>query len=57
MNDNLKNEAQVDSIVEGVGINRLTKNFLESKIDDAFRVTDHEMVEMAQFLLEKEGLF
>jgi len=49
---------QVDTITEGIGINnRLTKNFLEAKIDLAFRGTDKQAVEMAHYLLREEGLF
>jgi len=50
---------QVDSIVEGVGINRLTKNFEAGMhlIDDAVEVTDEQAMKMARWLVEKEGLF
>lgn len=50
---------QVDSIVEGIGINRLTRNFEAGGmlIDDAVRVADDEAMAMARFLVEKEGLF
>lgn len=40
-----------------MGIDRLTENFLCAKIDDAFLVTDQEIVEMSRFLLREEGLF
>lgn len=43
--------------MEGVGIDRLTDNFLLASIDDAIFVTDHEMLEMSRFLLREEGLF
>ncbi|KAG7390356.1 Conserved oligomeric Golgi complex subunit 2 [Phytophthora pseudosyringae] len=46
-----------DTIAEGVGIDRLTENFVLAKIDDAFKVTDQEIVEMSRFLLREEGLF
>ncbi|KAK7276961.1 hypothetical protein RIF29_18110 [Crotalaria pallida] len=46
-----------DTITEGIGINRITKNFAEAKLDGAFRGTDMEAVEMARFLLKKDGLF
>ncbi len=46
-----------DTIAEGVGIDRLTENFLLAKIDDAFRVEDEKIVEMSRFLLRTEGLF
>jgi cysteine synthase A len=36
---------------------RVTANFTRAIIDDAFRVTDREMVEMAAFLLREDGLF
>lgn len=50
---------QVDSIVEGVGITRLTKNFEAGMhlIDDAVKVSDFEAMQMARWLVEKEGLF
>jgi cysteine synthase len=46
-----------DTIAEGVGIDRLTENFLLASIDDAFFVTDQETVEMSRFLLRNEGIF
>jgi cysteine synthase A len=50
---------QVDTIVEGIGINRLTRNFEVGRdlVDDAVRVTDKEALAMARFLVEKDGLF
>lgn len=50
---------QVDSIVEGIGINRLTENFSAGMhlIDDAVRVSDEQAMQMARFMVEKEGLF
>ncbi|KAH9972497.1 PALP-domain-containing protein [Lactifluus volemus] len=50
---------QVDTVVEGIGINRLTKNieFALPVIDDAFRITDAEAVSMARFLVQRDGLF
>lgn len=46
---------QVDSIVEGVGINRLTANFNAGMhlIDDAVKVTDEQAMRMARWLVEK----
>lgn len=46
-----------DTITEGVGINRLTANFAKAKVDGAFKSTDKESVEMAQYLMRNEGLF
>ncbi|KAG7024970.1 cys12 [Cucurbita argyrosperma subsp. argyrosperma] len=46
-----------DTITEGIGINRLTQNFLMAKLDGAFRGTDREAVEMSRYLLKNDGLF
>ena len=46
-----------DSIVEGVGIDRLTANFAQAVVDRALRVTDQEVVDMSRRLLREEGLF
>ncbi|KAK6230112.1 hypothetical protein QUC31_001630 [Theobroma cacao] len=46
-----------DTITEGIGINRLTENFMMAKLDGAFRGTDKEAVEMSRFLLRNDGLF
>lgn len=50
---------QVDSIVEGIGINRLTANLSAGLhlIDDAVKVSDAQAMKMARWLVEKEGLF
>ncbi|KAI9463362.1 PALP-domain-containing protein [Russula earlei] len=50
---------QVDTVVEGIGINRITKNIELALpvIDDAFRVTDAEAVSMSRFLVQRDGLF
>lgn len=40
-----------DTITEGIGINRITRNFAMAKLDRAFRGTDREAVEMARLLL------
>ena len=47
---------QVDSIVQDVGINRLTKivRQLPSLVDGSIKITDSEVVEMATFLLYNE---
>ncbi|KAL0560667.1 hypothetical protein IC582_001077 [Cucumis melo] len=46
-----------DTITEGIGINRLTQNFLMAELDGAFRGTDREAVEMSRYLLRNDGLF
>uniref|UniRef100_A0A093XIK1 cysteine synthase n=1 Tax=Talaromyces marneffei PM1 TaxID=1077442 RepID=A0A093XIK1_TALMA len=50
---------QVDTIVEGIGINRQTANFEAGRelIDDAIRVTDAQAMAMARWLVEKDGIF
>ncbi|KAI0452463.1 cysteine synthase-like protein [Xylaria acuta] len=50
---------QVDSIVEGVGINRVTANLEAGRdlIDDAVRVTDEQACKMARWLVEHDGIF
>ncbi|PGH16384.1 hypothetical protein AJ80_05234 [Polytolypa hystricis UAMH7299] len=50
---------QVDSIVEGIGVNRVTANFEAGRelIDDAVRVTDAQAIAMARWLVEKDGIF
>jgi cysteine synthase A len=45
------------SITEGIGIMRLTNNFKQGRIDDAIQVVDRNVVEMAHWLLQNEGLF
>lgn len=45
-----------DTIVEGVGIDRITANFECAIIDDAIRVSDQELLDMAHWILEHEGL-
>lgn len=50
---------QVDSMVEGVGINRITNNFEAGRelVDDAVKVTDDQAARMARWLVEKDGMF
>ncbi|KAF8245918.1 PALP-domain-containing protein [Wilcoxina mikolae CBS 423.85] len=50
---------QVDTIVEGIGINRVTHNFEAGRelVDDAVQVSDEEAMAMARFLVEKDGMF
>ncbi|KAG8095982.1 hypothetical protein GUJ93_ZPchr0013g35008 [Zizania palustris] len=46
-----------DTITEGIGINRVTRNFMMAELDGAYRGTDREAVEMSRFLLKNDGLF
>jgi cysteine synthase A len=50
---------QVDTIVEGIGINRLTANFDAGRelINEAVKVTDLQALTMARWLAEKDGIF
>lgn len=50
---------QVDTIVEGIGINRITENFEAGRelIDDAVKVTDEQACKMARWMVENEGIF
>jgi cysteine synthase len=52
-----KLEPEGDSNAEGIGIKRLTANFTGAPVDDAVRVDDRAMVEMAHWLLRECGLF
>lgn len=45
------------TINEGIGINRITQNFKLAQIDGAFRGTDQEALDMAYYLLRREGIF
>lgn len=46
-----------DSIVEGVGLDRITANFQKAQIDSAMSVSDQEVIDTAHWLLFNEGLF
>ncbi|KAF1991774.1 cysteine synthase [Aulographum hederae CBS 113979] len=54
-----RRRAQVDSIVEGIGLTRLVGNFEVGRdyIDDAVRVTDAQAKAMGRWLVEREGVF
>jgi len=44
------------SITEGIGSSRITKNFEDAKIDDAYSIDDHEALPILYDLIENEGL-
>ena len=50
---------QVDTLVEGIGLNRITLNFAKNEkyIDESYRVTDEEALKMARWLSAHDGLF
>ncbi|TFK44300.1 PALP-domain-containing protein [Crucibulum laeve] len=54
-----KRRHQVDTVVEGIGINRLTNNIELALpiVDDAFRISDAEAVAMSRYLVKHDGLF
>lgn len=54
-----RRRTQVDTIVEGIGINRITENFEAGRelVDDAVKVTDEQACKMARWLVEKDGIF
>ncbi|CAD6566855.1 MAG: hypothetical protein TREMPRED_003032 [Tremellales sp. Tagirdzhanova-0007] len=54
-----KRRHQVDTVVEGIGMNRITQNFAKGLdiIDDAYRISDAEAVAMSRFLVQHDGLY
>lgn len=50
---------QVDTMVEGIGLTRSTVNFEQGRelIDDAVKVTDQQALNMARWLVERDGIF
>jgi cysteine synthase A len=54
-----RRRTQVDSMVEGIGINRVTQNLEAGRdlIDDAVKVTDEQACRMARWLVENDGIF
>ena len=46
-----------DSIVEGVGIDRITANFEQACVHSAVRVSDQDLLDTAHWLLREEGIF
>lgn len=64
MYDSLEKEGsrrrhQVDTLVEGVGLNRITHNFHKNEkyINLAYRIKDIEALKMARWLSNNDGLF
>jgi cysteine synthase A len=47
-----------DTICEGIGLDRITKNFSSNHcVQDSIKVKDQDVVNMAHYLLREEGLF
>jgi cysteine synthase len=40
-----------DTIIEGVGLTRPTKNFENAEIDESYKITDIEALHMSYYLL------
>ena len=53
-NGELKSDG--DSITEGIGSSRVTKNFENAKIDDAYSIGDNEALPILYDLIQNEGL-
>ena len=49
-------KAEGTSFTEGIGIMRLTKNYLSGHIDDAVTVTDQDMISMLYHVAKNDGL-
>ena len=49
-------EAEGSSIIEGIGINHITDNLAEARIDGAFQISDEEALPWIFNLLRHEGL-
>ena len=49
-------KAEGGSITEGIGSSRVTKNFEDAKIDDAYSIDDHESLPILYDLIQNEGL-
>jgi cysteine synthase A len=45
------------SVIEGIGINFLTDNFIQAQIDDSFRISDEEAIFMANYVYQNDGVF
>lgn len=55
-NGNLDDD-EGDSVTEGIGQGRVTRNFENAPIDDAYRIGDPVILEMVHYLARHEGLF
>ena len=53
---NNKLESEGNSITEGIGTGRITKNFEKAMIDDAFQTNDEEALNIVYDLIEKQNI-
>ena len=51
-----KLESIGNSITEGIGTGRITKNFEEALVDDAFQTDDKEALKIVYDLIEKQNI-
>ena len=49
-------KSEGNSITEGIGSSRVTKNFENAKIDGAYSIDDHEALPILYDLIKNEGL-
>ena len=52
-----KEKSPFRTMIEGIGLQWLTKNFKLGQIDDSYMITDQEAYDMALYLIRNEGLF
>ena len=52
----IRDRSEGGSITEGIGSSRITKNFENAKIDDAYSIDDHEALPILYDLIQNEGL-
>lgn len=45
------------SLIEGIGINFVTDNFIKSMIDNSYKISDEEAIFMANYVYQKDGIF
>ena len=53
---NGESKSEGGSITEGIGSSRITANFKDAKIDDAYSIDDHEALPILYDLIQNEGL-
>lgn len=49
-------QSQGSSLTEGIGIMRLVANFAQAKVDQAFRISDPELIAVARYVRDQDGI-
>ncbi|HET9238555.1 MAG TPA: cysteine synthase A [Oligoflexus sp.] len=49
-------KSEGSSLTEGIGIMRLVANFAQAKVDTAVRVTDRQLITVARYVRDEDGL-